>query len=247
MITEPLQWICAVLGALMVGISKAGITGLSILSIALFVHVFPSSKQASGLVLPLLIFGDIVAVLSYRAHTQWRHLWKLLPWTAAGVVLGYFALGHISDKAARIMIGVIIVFLCVLGYGRRYLRIETQETAGTHWALAAALGVTAGFITLVANAAAPLMAIYLVAMRLPKMQFVGTAAVFFMVLNLFKVPFMVALGLVTAQSFEFNLMLAPAVLLGAFVGRWLLIRINQRLFENLVLALSAVAGVLLIV
>jgi len=254
MITEPLQWICAVLGALMVGISKAGITGLSLLSIALFVHVFPSSKQASGLVLPLLIFGDIVAVLSYRAHTQWRYLWKLLPWTAAGVVLGYFALGHISDKAARIMIGVIIVFLCVLGYGRRYLRVETPETpetaetAGTrHWALGAALGVTAGFITLVANAAAPLMAIYLVAMRLPKMQFVGTAAVFFMVLNLFKVPFMVALGLVTAQSFEFNLMLAPAVLLGAFVGRWLLIRINQRLFENLVLALSAVAGVLLIV
>ena len=119
MITEPLQWICAVLGALMVGISKAGITGLSLLSIALFVHVFPSSKQASGLVLPLLIFGDIVAVLSYRAHTQWRYLWKLLPWTAAGVVLGYFALGHISDKAARIMIGAIIVFLCVLGYGRR--------------------------------------------------------------------------------------------------------------------------------
>ena len=83
MIAEPLQWICAVLGAFMVGVSKAGITGLSILSVALFTHVFPSSKQASGLVLPLLIFGDLVAVLSYRAHTQWRYLWKLMPWTAA--------------------------------------------------------------------------------------------------------------------------------------------------------------------
>ena len=98
MITETLQWICAILGALMVGISKAGITGLSILSVALFTHVFPSSKQASGLMLPLLIFGDFVAVLSYRTHTQWRYLWKLMPWTAAGVVLGYFALGHISDQ-----------------------------------------------------------------------------------------------------------------------------------------------------
>ena len=112
---------------------------------------------------------------------------------------------------------------------------------------AAAVGITAGFITLVANAAGPLMAIYLVAMRLPKMQFVGTAAVFFMVLNLFKVPFMVELGLITVQSFAFNLALAPAVLLGAFAGRWLLMRINQRLFEKLVLALSAIAGVLLIV
>lgn len=221
--------------------------GLSILSVALFTHVFPSSKQASGLVLPLLIFGDFVAVLSYRAHTQWRYLWKLMPWTAAGVVLGYLALGHISDETARILIGVIIVSLCMLGYWRRYISAPRQETETWHWALAAAVGVTAGFITLVANAAGPLMAIYLVAMRLPKMQFVGTAAMFFMALNLFKVPFMIDLGLITAQSFEFNLALAPAVLLGAFAGRWLLMRINQQLFEQLVLGLSAIAGVLLIV
>jgi uncharacterized membrane protein YfcA len=248
MIAEPLQWLCAVLGALMVGISKAGIMGLSILSVALFTHVFPSSKQASGLVLPLLIFGDIVAVLSYRTHTQWRYILKLMPWTATGVVLGYFALGHISDRTTRIMIGVIIVSLCVLGYWRRYLTVQTPEPKlPKHWGLAAAIGVIAGFITLIANAAGPLMAIYLVAMRLPKMQFVGTAAVFFMALNLFKVPFMVNLGLITAQSFEFNLMLAPAVLLGAFVGRWLLMRINQQLFETLVLGFSAIAGILLIV
>jgi uncharacterized protein len=246
MITDPLLWICAVLGALMIGVSKAGITGLSILSVALFAHVFPSSKQASGLILPLLIFGDFVAVLSYRTHTQWRYVWKLMPWTAGGVVLGYFALGHISDRTARIMIGVIIVSLCALSYGRRYFGVRSEESERWHWALAAALGVTAGFVTLVANAAGPLMALYLVAMRLPKMQFVGTAAVFFMVLNLFKVPFMVALGLITTQSFEFNLMLAPAVLLGAVAGRWALIRINQQLFENLVLALSAIAGILLI-
>ena len=147
------------------------------------------------------------------------------------------------------MIGAIIVSLCALGYWRRYLSVQTQqETTETwHWALAAALGVVAGFVTLIANAAGPLMSIYLVAMRLPKMQFVGTAAVFFMVLNLFKVPFMVKLGLITPQSFEFNLALAPAVFLGALAGRWLLIRINQRLFENLVLGLSAVAGILLIV
>src|ERR1700730_1455777 len=248
MISEPLQWICAVLGALMVGISKAGITGLSILSVALFMHVFPSSKQASGLVLPLLIFGDIVAVLSYRTHTQWRYLWKLMPWTAAGVVLGYFVLGTISDKTARIIIGAIIVSLCALGYWRRYRGSQSQEAAETwHWSLAAAVGVVAGFITLIANAAGPLMSIYLVALRLPKTQFVVTASVFFMVLNLFKAPFMVKLGLITPQSFEFNLALAPAVLLGALAGRWLLIRINQRLFENLVLGLSAVAGILLIV
>src|SRR5713226_208702 len=114
MITEPLQWICAVLGALMVGISKAGITGLSILSIALFTQVFPSSKQASGLVLPLLIFGDFVAVFAYRKHTQWRHVWRLFPWTGLGVVIGYFTLGRISDHTAKSLIGGIIVALAAL-------------------------------------------------------------------------------------------------------------------------------------
>ncbi|HEX3915390.1 MAG TPA: sulfite exporter TauE/SafE family protein [Steroidobacteraceae bacterium] len=247
MITDPLLWFFAALGAFMVGVSKAGITGLSILSIALFNHVFPSSKQASGLVLPLLIFGDFVAVYSYRKHTQWRYLWRLFPWTAAGVVLGYFTLGRISDHAARILIGWIIVSLAALSFWRKYSSAGREQSAASfRWPVSAAIGMTAGFITLVANAAGPLMAIYLVAMRLPKMQYVGTAAVFFMLLNLFKVPFMVDLGLITPQSFSFNLVLAPAVLLGALAGRWLLKHVNQNLFEQLVLLLSAIGGILLI-
>jgi uncharacterized protein len=247
MITDPLLWFFAALGAFMVGVSKAGITGLSILSIALFNHVFPSSKQASGLVLPLLIFGDFVAVFSYRKHTQWHYLWRLFPWTAAGVVLGYFTLGRISDHTARILIGWIIVSLAALSFWRRYASAPPEQRAGSlHWSVGAAIGMTAGFITLIANAAGPLMAIYLVAMRLPKMEYVGTAAVFFMLLNLFKVPFMVDLGLITTQSFSFNLVLAPAVLLGALAGRWLLRHVNQNLFEQLVLLLSAVGGILLI-
>ena len=247
MITDPLLWFFAALGAFMVGVSKAGITGLSILSIALFNHVFSSSKQASGLVLPLLIFGDFVAVFSYRKHTQWHYLWRLFPWTAAGVVLGYFTLGRISDHTARILIGWIIVSLAGLSLWRRYVSAPAEEKAASfHWSVGAAIGMTAGFITLIANAAGPLMAIYLVAMRLPKMEYVGTAAVFFMLLNLFKVPFMVDLGLITTQSFSFNLLLAPAVLLGALAGRWLLKHVNQNLFEQLVLLLSAIGGILLI-
>lgn len=232
----------------MIGVSKAGIPGLSILSIALFNHVFASAKQASGLILPLLIFGDFVAVFSYRKHTQWRYLWRLFPWTAAGVVLGYFTLGRISDQTARILVGWIIIALAALSVWRRYIAAtpEDEKSVSFHWSVGAAIGVTAGFITLVANAAGPLMAIYLVAMRLPKMEYVGTAAVFFMLLNLFKVPFMVDLGLITTQSFGFNLALAPAVVLGALAGRWLVKHINQNLFELLVLLLSAIGGILLV-
>ncbi|MEO6246681.1 MAG: sulfite exporter TauE/SafE family protein, partial [Opitutaceae bacterium] len=109
------------------------------------------------------------------------------------------------------------------------------------------IGVLAGFTTLVANAAGPLMAVYMLAMRLPKMDFVGTGAVFFLILNFFKVPFMVHLGLINTESFAINLWLAPLVLGGAWLGRKLVLKINQPAFENIALALSVVAGLNLLI
>ncbi len=241
-----LQWACAIAGALMVGVSKTGLSGLSVLAVALFAYVFPSTKQASGLVLPLLIFADVVAVFSYRVHAHWGHLWRVFPWTALGVVLGFIALDTISDRNARYLIGGIILALTAVSCWRRHRNAGRNPDVPLHWSAAIVVGILAGFVTLIANAAGPLMAIYLLSMRLPKMQYVGTAAMFFLVLNLFKVPFMAALGLVTPASFTLNLYLLPAVLVGTVLGRRLLVRIPQRPFENLVLGLSAVAGLLLL-
>jgi uncharacterized membrane protein YfcA len=235
---EPLQWVVAVLAAMLVGVSKTGIGGLGMLAVVLFAQIMPA-KQATGLVLPLLCFGDVVAVLSYRRHARWAHLWKLFPWTAAGVVAGYFALGRLSETQARGLIGGIVLALVALHLVRR--RTKGHEAEHGAW-FAPTIGVLAGFTTLVANAAGPLMAIYLLAMRLPKLDFVGTGAVFFMLLNWFKVPFMVHLGLIDAASFSVNVMLLPAVLLGTWLGRKILARIDQRVFENLALLLSAVAA-----
>ena len=113
------------------------------------------------------------------------------------------------------------------------------------WA-APVFGVLAGFTTLVANAAGPLMIIYLLSMRLPKLEYMGTGAYFFLLINLFKVPFMVNLGLIDARSFTGNLVLLPAVIVGALAGRVILRRIDQKLFENLALGLSAAAGLKLL-
>ena len=239
MLLEPWQWVLAVVAALLVGVSKTGIAGLGMLFVVIFAQILPA-KQATGVVLPLLLCGDIVAVASYRRHTQWRYLWRLFPWTAAGVVIGFFALGRIDDRQARVLIGVIVLGLTVLHLARRGRADAAAEHA---WWFAPLFGVLAGFTTLVANAAGPLMVIYLLAMRLPKLEFVGTGAVFFLLLNLFKVPFMVDLGLVNSGSLALNLWLVPAVLAGAWLGRKILGRIDQRLFENLALGLSAVAGI----
>ncbi len=237
------QWLLAVIAATLVGVAKTGVGGLGMLSVALFAQIMPA-KQATGIVLPLLCFGDIVATLMYRQHARWNYLWRLFPWTAAGVFVGYFALGRMSETQARLVIAIIVLTLAGLHLLRRH--VGGHEAEHGPW-FPPTIGVLAGFTTLVANAAGPLMTIYLLAMRLPKMDFVGTAAVFFLLLNLFKVPFMVDLGLINTTSFSINLMLAPAVLAGTWFGRKLLLRINQRVFENLALGLAALAGVKLLV
>ena len=116
---EPWQWALAVLGAFIAGVAKTGIAGLGILCVAIFANILPA-KQATGLVLPLLIFGDIFAVASYRQHTVWRHLWRLFPWTILGAILGTLALGRLDDAAVRCLIGGIIVLMFVLHVWRKW-------------------------------------------------------------------------------------------------------------------------------
>jgi uncharacterized protein len=244
-------WILAAFAAAIVGLSKTGVPGIGMLFVAIFANLMPT-KQASGFVLPLLIFGDLVAVLSYRRHTEWSHLRRLFLWTGAGVVLGALAMNHIDNRQAQLLVGGIIVTLVAVHLWRKRPasasdsdRRSQVSNFNLSW-FAPTIGILAGFTTLIANAAGPLMAIYLLAMRLPKMAFVGTSAVFFLLLNLFKVPFMVGLGLITTDSFKFNLLLAPAVLGGALLGRWILPRVSQAWFERLALALSAAAGLKLL-
>jgi uncharacterized protein len=236
-------WGLAILAGVLVGIAKtSGVGGLGMLSVAIFAQLLPA-KQATGIVLPMLFFGDMVAVATYRQHAKWPHVWRLFPWTAAGVVIGYLALDLVTERQARLLIGVIVLSLSVAQFIRRWM--AGHETEHGSW-FAPTIGVLAGFTTLVANAAGPLMAVYFLAMRLPKMDFVGTGAVFFLILNFFKIPFMVHLGLINAASFVVNLQLLPAVLAGNWLGWKLLSRINQRTFENIALALSTVAGLRLL-
>lgn len=238
------QWAIAIAGALLVGVSKTGISGLGMLFVVLFAQIMPA-KQATGIVLPLLCFGDLIAVASYRQHAQWRHLGRLFPWTAAGVVLGYFAMGRIDERQAKLLIGAIVLGLVGLHLLRRARKNAGDDAERGAW-FAPTIGILAGFTTLVANAGGPLMVIYLLAMRLPKMEYMGTTAVFFMLLNWFKIPFMVNLGMITTTSFTLNLWLAPAVFFGAWVGRGILRQMNQRVFENVALGLSAAAGLKLL-
>ena len=242
---EPWQWVLLVLGAAVAGFSKTGIPGTSILFVAIFPNLIPA-RQATGVVLPLLIFADLFAYAVYRKNLEWRRVGRLLPGALAGVLLGWFALGRINDAQTAKVVGAIIAVMLGLHLWRR--RGAAADEAAAHapvW-LGPVMGLFAGFTTMIANAAGPVMALYLLAMRLPKLEFLGTGAAFFLVINWVKVPFVAQLGLINAESMKLNLWLLPAVAVGALLGRPVVERVNQKIFENVVLALTAVAVVKLL-
>ena len=238
-----LDWALLALGALSFGIAKTALAGLGILGVAIFATVMPA-RESVGVALVVLIVADIVAVTIYRRHADWPHLLRLFPWTVAGILVGTLALDRVDDIAAQRLIGGIIVSLVAIRFIREW-RGADEEAPTARW-FAPVMGMLTGFVTMVANAAGPIMALYLLAMRLPKLTFVGTVAWFFLAINLFKVPFLSSLSLIDGTSLTHSLRLWPFAIGGALFGRWMITRINQRRFENLSLLLAAAAGLRLL-
>lgn len=241
---EPWQWGLLYGAAVISGFSKTGIPGISILSVGIFALVLPA-RQSTGVVLPLLIFADIFALVVYRKNLEWRRVGRLLPWALGGLVLGWLALGRVDDRQTARLVGVIIAAMLGLHLWRRWKNPEVAVAHAPSW-FGPVMGLFAGVTTMIANAAGPVMSLYLLAMRLPKLEFLGTGAAFFLLINWIKVPFIAQLGLINQSSLMLNLWLLPAVAVGALLGRPVVERVNQRVFENTVLVLTAVAAVKLL-
>lgn len=224
--------------------AKTGIPGLGVFAVALFATAIPA-RESTGIVLPLLIVGDCFAVGSYFRHAVWSHLWRLFPWAITGILIGFVTMGRLNSYDVGKLIGVILIIMVVLHLWRRYY-MKSDEVPNTLW-FAACMGLLAGFTTMVANAAGPILILYLLAMGLPKLEFMGTAAVYSCLLNWFKVPFSHNLGLINAHSLAVDLSIVPALAIGALGGRKLLPMINQEYFERIALGLTVVAALKLLI
>jgi uncharacterized membrane protein YfcA len=235
------RWVLATFTALCTGVAKTGIPALVILLPPLFAEVLPA-RVSTGALLPLLISADAFAVIFWRRHGSWKHLVSLLPWAVIGIVAGFLALGRINDQQMRYVLGgIVVVMLGVHVYRENILKTDT--TIPHTWWFAAIAGFLGGATTMIANAAGPVMMIYLLSMRLPKEQFVGTAAWFFFIVNWLKVPFSVGLGLINADSLVFNAVLVPGVVAGAFAGLYLAKRIPEKAFMIAVEVLTLASAV----
>jgi uncharacterized membrane protein YfcA len=232
------------MAAVCVGISKSGFGAMAIPGILLMTQVMPA-RESTGVILPMLILADLFAVHAFRKFTVWRLLLKILPAAALGVVVGWWLMPLIPAGLFTPVIGWIILALLLLTILQK-CSSQLQEIAADHPAVSWPLGLLAGVSTMLANAAGPAMTVYLLASRLPKYEFVGTAAWFFFFINIIKVPFSASLGLITSQTLLFNLLLAPAVLIGLFLGKFLLGKINQKAFEWILISLSLLGALRLI-
>jgi uncharacterized membrane protein YfcA len=240
--------------ALLVGFSKTAVSGANTVSLAIFAAVLPA-RASTGVLLPILIVGDVLAVLTYRRHAHWPTLWRLFPAVAAGVVVGTVFLLRADDEMVRTSIGAILLLMAgvTVWRRRRAEAAEAAEAAGPEEEpdsvatqagriQARSYGVLGGFTTMVANAGGPVMSMYLLSAGFRKLGFLGTSAFFFLIVNVSKVPFSVGLGLIDGHSLLLDAALVAFVLPGALIGKWAVDRINQRLFERLVIAATVVGG-----
>ena len=236
---ETWQWLIGVLAAYCAGVSKTGLPGLSILIVPLMVLMVGDARASAAWLLPMLCVADIFAVAYWRKNAAAGRLFSLTPWVLLGMAGGAAALS-LPEKVLRPCVGGIVLVMLAAYLIRRYSKNPSAITPHP-----VVYGAAAGLATTVANAAGPVMNLYLLSKRLPKDEFVATGAWFFFIVNLTKVPIYAWHHMFSARSLAFDLMMVPAVCLGAVSGRKLVDHIPAALFEWLILGLTVVSTIFL--
>ena len=244
---DPWAWAALGVAAVVIGISKTALPGGSILAIALFAAVLPARTSTAATLL-LLMVGDVFALLAYRRHAHWPTLLRLAPAVVAGLLLGFAFLALTGDGVVRRAIGVILLLMIAVTLWRRWRQARAQQEAAARGGalLAGVYGTLGGFTTIVANAGGPVKSMYLLATRTPVQVFLGTSAWFFAIINVIKVPFLAGIGLFTGPVLLTDAILAPLVVLGALLGLRVARRLDQRLFDRIVIVLTVLGAVYLL-
>ncbi len=235
-----LNFIIAAFCALLLGISKAGIKGIASLIVTGLALVY-GAKESTGILMPLLLVGDVFAIIYYKRHLQKKHLFKLLPWMIIGVLIGVAGGTYISERVFKYGMASIILFSVALMY---YWENKKDKTVPSHWTFGGSMGLLAGFTTMIGNLAGAFSNIYFLALRLPKNNFIGTAAWLFFLINAFKVPFHIwSWETINKSSVIISLKLVPFVIIGLVMGVFLVQKIENEHYQKLILLFTAIGGI----
>lgn len=235
-----MAWFFAATATFLIGTSKAGLKGMSIFNVTLMALAF-GARQSTGLLIPLLIVGDIFAVAYYNRHTQWKYILKFIPWMILGILVGVFVGKDLPEKEFKW--GMVIVIFISLGLLYWWDRRKSTQVP-SHWMFAGSMGIMAGICTMIGNLAGAFTNIFFLAMRLPKNEFVGTAAWLFFITNLFKLPFHIFVWkTISAETLLIDLRLLPAILAGLLFGVFIVKKINERNYKRFILIVTAIGAI----
>ncbi len=236
-------WVLAVAAAFILGISKAGIKGIEIIIVTMMALAF-GARESTGVLVPLLIIGDIFAVIYYSRHARWYYITRFLPWMLAGLLLGVLIGHELPEQTFKMVMVTVILASVVMMY---WWDTRKSSAVPTHWAFGGFIGILAGVTTMIGNLAGAFSNIYFLAMRLPKNEFIGTAAWLFLIINIVKLPFHYYVWeTISRESLLINLRLAPLILVGLFVGVRLVKLIQEGLYRKMILLLTALGAVLIL-
>lgn len=235
------SWTILTISAILIGMGKTGLSGTGMMVVPIMAIAF-GGKPSTGLILPMLCIADLFAVLYYHRHADWKHIFRLLPWTVAGLITALFMGSNISDDTFKMLIGITILVSLAVMVWQEYFR-HPDEVPSSRW-FSALFGFGAGFSTMIGNAAGPLMAIYLLTARLPKNVYIGTGAWFFLIVNYSKVPLQILFWKnITLHSFTLNLVMIPVIAAGAYLGFRLVRIIPEKAYRIFILVSTAVSAV----
>ena len=234
------HWILIALAAFIIGLSKAGLKGIDMLNVTLMAIVF-GGKASTGIVLPLLCAADIMAVTYYHRHCRWKYFWKLVPWMMIGILIGVFAGRDLNEYYFRKVMAVIIIITVIIIVA---MELRKSVTVPTNKAFAASMGLISGFTTMLGNLAGAFSNIYFLALRLPKNDFIGTAAWVFLAMNLFKLPFQVFYWKnITPTAIKTDVILLPALILGFWAGIKIVEKIRDDNYRKVVIVLTLIGAI----
>lgn len=239
---SPLNWVLIMLAAFILGLAKAGLKGIDMMNVTIMAIVF-GGKASTGIVLPLLCAADIMAVWYYNRHAQWTHFWKIIPWMVVGILIGVYVGKDMNEVLFRKIMAIIIIITVIIMVG---LEFRKSSQVPTNKLFVGTMGLSAGFTTMLGNLAGAFANIYFLAMRMPKNNFIGTAAWVFLVINLFKMPFQILYWKnITGTSLKTDLFLLPALILGFWAGIRIVAKIKDDSYRKVVIVLT-LAGAIVI-
>ncbi|NRA19512.1 MAG: sulfite exporter TauE/SafE family protein [Oceanospirillaceae bacterium] len=234
-------WLLAIIAVLITGISKSGFAGgIGVIAVPLMaLQIGP--LRAAAIMLPLLIFMDILSVKAWWGKQRNDLLRLLLPPAITGIVLGYLLYDFFDEQILMLSLGIMSVVFSLWGL----LQGIKLDTAGHPW-IGRICALVAGLTSFIAHAGGPPLNFYLLPLKLSKEDFLATAVYFFTAINLVKLlPYMV-LGQINTDNLLIGAMLAPVAWLGVKLGLVIQKKINQALFMRIILSMLLIIGIKLI-